>query len=204
LGPWGSSECLGALLVGWPLSGCPTSSRNWLLAMSQSPLEYRPYGLGDPAVPLPFCSALRFFFSVRRRPRLGDRSVLFSSLAFLQSISQRHLAADQIQSDLTAPLMSFWSLQHMQDAKVHLTRALRARYVPSSGFPFYPRDGFLPSQPGRFYFAPAALLGFTLRSIPLWGGSRRVSATVNPRTVSPLDISPPKQGPARRTSVSGL
>jgi len=44
LRPWGSSECLGSLLVGWPLSGCPTSSRNWLLAKSWSPLKYRPYG----------------------------------------------------------------------------------------------------------------------------------------------------------------
>jgi hypothetical protein len=40
--------------------------------------------------------------------------------------------------------------------------------VPPSGFG-YPLGGLLPSIPGRFYFTPAALLGFTLRSLPSVG-----------------------------------
>lgn len=92
--------------------------------------------------------------------------------------------------------MSFGSLQHMQEAKVHLSRILRTRDVPPSGFG-YPHDGLLPSHPGRFCFIPAALMGLTLRSFLLQGGSRRVSATVSPHAVGSLDISLPKQGPAR-------
>jgi hypothetical protein len=66
------------------------------------------------------------------------------------------------------PLLGFHSLQHMQGSKVHLPRALPARYVPPSGFG-YPPGGLLPSIPGRFCFTPAALLGFTLRSHPSSG-----------------------------------
>jgi hypothetical protein len=58
-----------------------------------------------------------------------------------------------------------------EDSRVHLPRALPARYVPSSGFG-YPPDGLLPSNPCRFCFAPAALLGFTLRSFLLLRGIR--------------------------------
>jgi len=54
-----------------------------------------------------------------------------------------------------------------------------ARYVPSSGFG-YPLDGFLPRIPCRFCFAPAALLGFTLRRFPLPEGLRSVSAVEEP------------------------
>jgi len=92
--------------------------------------------------------------------------------------------------------MSFGSLQHMQEAKVHGSQVLRTCDVPPSGFG-YPRDGLLPSQPGRFCFIPAALMGFALRSFLLQGGSRRVSATMSPHAVGSLDISLPKQGPAR-------
>jgi len=92
--------------------------------------------------------------------------------------------------------MSFGSLQHMQEAKVHGSRVLRTHDVPPSGFG-YPRDGLLPSHPGRFYFIPAALMGFALRSFLLQGGSRRVSATVSPHAVGSLDISSPKRRPAR-------
>jgi len=92
--------------------------------------------------------------------------------------------------------MSFGSLQHMQEAKVHRSRVLRTRDVPPSGFG-YPRDGLLPSHPGRFCFIPAALMGFTLRSFLLLGGSRRVWATVSPPVVGSLDISSPKRRPAR-------
>jgi hypothetical protein len=59
-----------------------------------------------------------------------------------------------------------------QGFEVHLPRALPARYVPPSGFG-YPLDGLLPRTPRRFCFTPAALLGFTLRSLT----SRKVLPT---------------------------
>jgi hypothetical protein len=66
-----------------------------------------------------------------------------------------------------------------------LPRVQPARYVPPSGFG-YPLDGLLPSVPCRSYFIPAALLGFTLRSLPLSEGIRRISAWMIPRTVPPV------------------
>jgi hypothetical protein len=68
-----------------------------------------------------------------------------------------------------------------------LPRALPARYVPPSGFG-YPLGGFLPAIPCRFCFAPAALLGFTLRSFLLWQGIRRVTDRKDPHTVSPAVV----------------
>jgi hypothetical protein len=67
--------------------------------------------------------------------------------------------------------MGFPSLQHLEDPKVHFPRVLPARYIPPSGFG-YPLDGFLPSNPCRLCFTPTALLGFTLRSLPLSRSSR--------------------------------
>jgi len=57
------------------------------------------------------------------------------------------------------------------------------RYGSSSGFG-YPLDDFRPSIPGRFCFAPAALLGFTLRSSALtrYPG---LSTRMSPPAVSP-------------------
>lgn len=48
---------------------------------------------------------------------------------------------------------------------------LPARCVPPSGFG-YPPGGLRPSVPRRFYFAPAALMGLTLRSFHLSRGMR--------------------------------
>jgi hypothetical protein len=75
--------------------------------------------------------------------------------------------------------------------KVHLTRALPARYVPPPGFG-YPLDGFLPSCPCQLCFTPAALLGFTLRSltqnrypdVSTWKDPPTVSPAVSPRRCS--------------------
>jgi hypothetical protein len=78
-----------------------------------------------------------------------------------------------------------------EEPQVHLPRVLPARYVPPSGFG-YPLDGFLPAIPRRFCFAPAALLGFTLRSFLLPEGIQPVSGWKNPHTVSPASIPAPK------------
>jgi hypothetical protein len=72
----------------------------------------------------------------------------------------------------------------MKDSKVHVSRALPARFVPPSGFD-YPLDGLLPSDPRRFCFTPAALMGFPLRSVPLLEGIRSVSGRKDPHTVLP-------------------
>jgi len=100
--------------------------------------------------------------------------------------------------------MDFPPLQHIQGSKVDLTRAFQARYAPPSGFG-YPRDGFFPSNPGRFCFAPAALLGFALRSFLLSKGVHDVSVWTHPRTVSPFGAtSAEAEGPARKAAVPGL
>jgi hypothetical protein len=62
--------------------------------------------------------------------------------------------------------VGFAPLQHMRDRRSTQPRASPARYVPPSGFG-YPLDGFLPSNPCRFCFTPAALMGYTLRSVHL-------------------------------------
>ena len=70
-----------------------------------------------------------------------------------------------------------------------------ARYVPPSGFG-YPLDGFLPSIPCRFCFAPAALMGLTLRSFLLPEGIRGIAPG---RTHLPfhLTVLPPIVSPGR-------
>jgi hypothetical protein len=83
--------------------------------------------------------------------------------------------------------MGFRSPQHIQESRVHFSRALPARYVPPSGFGC-PHGGLLPAVPRRFCFTPAALLGFTLRSFLLSEGIQPVSGWKAPPTVSPDGI----------------
>jgi hypothetical protein len=133
-------------------------------------------------LPLAVSSAL---WSFRRGLRWSQSSVqwlLSSSFAFLQSLLQRILAS-RPQPSGSSHGLSFPSA--LQGPKVHSPRVLPARYVPPSGFG-YPLDGLLPSNPCRFYFTPAALLGFTLRSFPLSKGIRCVTARKHPLTVFPL------------------
>jgi hypothetical protein len=58
-----------------------------------------------------------------------------------------------------APLLGFFSLQHLPAPGVHFLRVSQSRYVPSSGFG-HPLDGLLPPEPGRACFVPTAFLGF--------------------------------------------
>jgi hypothetical protein len=77
-------------------------------------------------------------------------------------------------------------------------------YVPSSGFG-YPRDGLLPPSPRRLCFAPAALLGLSLRSFLLAEGTRGFRRRMNPHAVSPVGIpAAVGGGPAQRAAASGL
>jgi hypothetical protein len=79
----------------------------------------------------------------------------------LRSLAERILAAFAEATCGSSHGLSFPTAH--EAAKVHQLRALPARDVPSSGFD-YPLDGLLPSLPRRLFFAPAALVGFTLRS----------------------------------------
>jgi hypothetical protein len=95
--------------------------------------------------------------------RSASRRTLSSSFAFLQSITQQILAGLPQRASSSHGLLV--PTAH-KASKVHLPQALPARYVPSSGFD-YPLDGLLPSIPRRLCFAPAALMGFALRSVSL-------------------------------------
>jgi hypothetical protein len=102
------------------------------------------------------------------------------------------------------PLMDFCSLQHMQDAAIHSSRAFQARYGPRTGFD-YPLRGFRPPNPGRLCFTPAALVGFALRSVLLRRGGRAFppGETHLPfRSVG--KHSARSGGPARRAAASGV
>lgn len=110
---------------------------------------------------------------------------LSSSSAIRRRIAQRKLAE---RPQPPAPLMGFWSLQHMQHARIHDSRARHARFVPPAGFGC-PLGGLLSAHAGRAYFIPAALMGFALRSILLVSGIRRVSAEKSPHTVFPVVLS---------------
>jgi hypothetical protein len=80
--------------------------------------------------------------------------------------------------------LGFRSLQHVRNRR-STHAGSPTRYVPPPGFG-YPLDGLLPSSPCRFFFTPAALLGFTLRSIALPQGIRGVTTRMNPLTVPPI------------------
>lgn len=126
------------------------------------PSEVRParvprYRFRDPAAPSALAPALRFS-DERAITGCGQASGnrLPSGWTPLASLPQRILAGRRT---APAPLMGFWSLQHMPATAVHVTRVCRTRFVPSSGFG-YPPDGFLPPKPRRACFVPTALLGF--------------------------------------------
>jgi hypothetical protein len=94
--------------------------------------------------------------------------------------TQPYLAA---QPQPGAPLMGFRVPAAHEESKVHIPQALPACFGPPSGFG-YPLDGFLPSNPCRFCFTPAALMGFALRSF----ASRKV--TTRYRVIGPTYRSP--------------
>jgi hypothetical protein len=148
------------------------------------PLRYRVYRFRDPGLPLAISPAVRSSHNGPRRPPLSSQCILSSSSAFLQSLAQRHLAG-RPQPTGSSHGLSFPSAH--EGSEVHSPRALPARYVPPAGFG-YPLGGLRPPSPRRFCFTPAALLGFALRSFLLSQGSRRVSAGVDPRAVSPVGI----------------
>jgi len=99
--------------------------------------------------------------------------------------------------------MGFASLQHMRNRRSFVRPTCRPVAGTSAGFD-YPLDALLPSTPCRFYFTPAALMGFTLRSFLLAKGIWRFPAG---RTHIPLAAAqecPKAFVYELATSVSGL
>lgn len=92
-----------------------------------------------------------------------------------------------------------WFPSAHQEFEVHYSRAKPTRFVPPSGFGC-PLGVLLPRIPRRFYFTPAALLGFTLRRHSFPRGFRGFSVRKNPHTVSQPFIPTPK----RQTGPTGL
>jgi hypothetical protein len=109
-------------------------------------------------------------FLQRVLPRLSTKVSVDPLFEFHLRVELRPVKPSRLLSQDSTSHGLFFPSAH-KDSKVHWPRALPARYVPSSGFG-YPLDGLLPSNPCRFCFAPAALLGFTLRSLPLSRGIR--------------------------------
>jgi hypothetical protein len=83
---------------------------------------------------------------------------------YYPAIPSRSVATDQLLSWAFVPYSTYGT-----GGSLHA--GLPARHVPPSGFG-YPLGGLHPLIPCRFYFAPAALMGFTLRSFPLSKGIR--------------------------------
>jgi hypothetical protein len=99
--------------------------------------------------------------------------------------------------------MSFYCPTAHQATRVHLTRVLPARYVPSPGFD-YPLDGLLPSGPCRLCFTPTALLGFALRSMTSPEVPERCRADAPTYRLDPRCDRRRSTHPARGTAVPGL
>jgi hypothetical protein len=169
---------------------------NRVLVQSFRPLKYHRYCFGDPALPLVLTSAVRSSFSgldqrLFRLPITSSRRASPSSRV-LPSNTYPAAATTESSHGLLLPTA-------LEESEVHCSRAVLTRYVPPSGFD-YPLDGLLPRIPCRFCFAPAALLGFSLRRFPLPRGFNSVSAGKDPHTVNPQVTPAPKY----RTGPAGL
>jgi len=154
-------------------------------------------GLGEPAMPLAVSPAVRFF-SIRLAGRLSKTGI--PSLRVSPSYRVFLSRTQPARRSRPAALLDFRSLQHLQAPKVVLAAELPIRRRPPSGFG-YPLDGFIPLMPGRFCFAPAALLGFALRSFLHSSGTRGVSAERRPAYRFSRQLLPPRKrwaGPAGR------
>jgi len=145
---------------------------------------------------------LRSRFAVSTLPRLcglpdaGCRRRLFRLPA---ASSRRTSLSFRVLPSNTYPVVATTEPSHglplpsaLEESEVHSPRVKPTRYVPPSGFG-HPLDGLLPRIPRRFSFAPAALLGFTLRRFPLPRSFRSLSTRKNPHTVDPAVFPPPKR-----------
>jgi hypothetical protein len=173
------------------------SSWDWLLVQSSSPVEVSP------------TLVRRFHFAVGRFPGF---------VAFPQRVSPGHCSVSRSNPlfEFDLPLEYYpvkpcrptavdrplsWAFVPFSTSgtKGLLGTGLPARYVPPSGFG-YPLDGLLPLVPRRFFFTPAALMGFTLRSFLLPKGIRVFRPGRTHLPFNPAVFPPPK----RRAGPTGL
>jgi hypothetical protein len=170
---------------------------NWLLVQSMTPAEVSPLLVLRSRFAVSTCTGCAVFHSAgcrRQRFRLPAASSRRASPSSRVLPSHTYPAATAPESShgLSVPSAH-------QEFEVHFPRAKPARYVPPSGFG-YPLDGLRPRIPCRFCFAPAALVGFTLRRFPLPPGVRSLSTGTNLPTVGSA-VSPPL---ARQTGPTSL
>jgi len=133
-------------------------------------------------MPLAVSPAAWLFRGGLHRSQLSDRCALSSSFAVLQSFAQHDLVSQPQPADSSHGL----SLPTALEGKEIHCRGLCLGPLRSALRVWLPSRRLAPSEPCRPCFVPAALLGFALRSFLLPKGTRRVSAGVNPRTVSPV------------------
>jgi hypothetical protein len=118
-------------------------------------------------------------------------------LEFRTTIPSRPVATGRRLSWIFIPYSTF---RHRRSLP---RRAYQTRRHPPSGFD-YPLGGLIPSMPGRFCFAPAALMGFALRSLSTRAACPAFPPSIDPHTVLPASNSRRiSGGPARQTTVSG-
>jgi hypothetical protein len=163
---------------------------NWPLVQSMTPAAVSPLLVlrsRSAVSTLPRLCGLPDAGCRRRLFRLPTASSRRASPSFRVLPSNTYPAVATTEPSHGLPLPSA-----LEESEVHSSRAKPARYVPPSGFG-HPLDGLLPRIPCRFFFAPAALLGFTLRRFPLSQGFRSLSARKNPLTVGPAVFPPPKR-----------
>jgi hypothetical protein len=179
---WGPSECSVWLLDPRCLH-VGSSSRDWLLVQSSSLTDVSPllvkrshFAVGRflGCVVFPSVSFARHFTASSSSPlfELRLRQECYPA------VPSRSVATGRLLSWAFVPCSTFRT-------RGPLHAGLPTHHVPPSGFG-YPLDGLLPLIPCRFYFAPAALMGFTLRSFLLSKGIRSSSHRMNPRIVQPV------------------
>jgi hypothetical protein len=160
-----------------------SSSQDWLLVQSSSLTDVSPVLVKRSHFAVGRFLGCVVFPSVSFA---GHFSASRSSPLFELRLHQECYPAVPSQSAATGRLLS-WALVPYSTYRIRgpLHAGMPTRQVPPSGFG-YPIDGLLPLIPCRFSFAPAALMGFTLRSFPLSKGIRSSSHQMNPPIVQPV------------------
>jgi hypothetical protein len=161
---------------------------------------YRRHWFSDPASS--FLRPCGFPRSARMDTRSSVQSVALAGFS-LRSKSSR-AKPSRCAAALHSSSHGLYIPTALQAAKIHCTRAFPARYGPPSGFD-YPLGGFRPSLPCRLCFAPAALLGFTLRSVLHSPGNAAFPRALSPHAVC-LRIDTPAEAriESRSAAASGF
>jgi hypothetical protein len=130
--------------------------------------EYGRHCFGRPASPLDLSSAVRCSSGCKSRSRSNSR--LAPLVRFSLPLGLRPTQPSP-STAVDGPLSWAFVLYSTCGKPGPHHAGQLPRLVPPSGFG-YPLDGLLPGGPCRFYFTPAALMRFALRSFPLPQGFR--------------------------------